>query len=416
LTVYEFSAAPAQSIDSRGVAARLMKGLLFVTLLVSPFVFIEPSPYEAMFALLALGSLFAGLKIDRRIMPLALLLLLWNAAGAVALMPMLHDQQAIIFMATSFYLAINAVLFACLFTTDVMGRLATLRTGYVLAAVIAALIGLAMYCNFLPNTDFIVADRIRSTFKDPNVFGPFLVLPALFLIDSLMRRGFGVRAVAGVVILLVALFLSFSRGAWAHFLFSATMMMVLMFLTSQSWRFRARVIAFALMAAVALAGLLMLLLSVDAIATMFQQRGGLLQEYDAGQTGRFGRQLESLVPLLELPLGIGPLQFAHYFGQDPHNVYLNAFMSYGWVGGIVYVALVLATLAVGLRAVFVHTPWQPNLILVFAAFTGAVLEGFVIDTDHWRHYYLLLGVIWGLAAATNNFTREARVHAVRAIP
>jgi hypothetical protein len=27
-------------------------------------------------------------------------------------------------------------------------------------------------------------------------------------------------------------------------------------------------------------------------------------------------------------------------------------------------------------------------------------EGFVIDTDHWRHFYLILGIIWGLAAAS----------------
>ena len=27
------------------------------------------------------------------------------------------------------------------------------------------------------------------------------------------------------------------------------------------------------------------------------------------------------------------------------------------------------------------------------------MEGAVIDTDHWRHYYLVLGVLWGLMAA-----------------
>jgi hypothetical protein len=36
-----------------------------------------------------------------------------------------------------------------------------------------------------------------------------------------------------------------------------------------------------------------------------------------------------------------------------------------------------------------------------------VAEGFVIDTDHWRHFFLLLGLIWGLAAATIKLLREA---------
>jgi len=26
----------------------------------------------------------------------------------------------------------------------------------------------------------------------------------------------------------------------------------------------------------------------------------------------------------------------------------------------------------------------------------------VIDTDHWRHYFLLLGMVWGLSVATMN--------------
>jgi O-antigen ligase len=114
-----------------------------------------------------------------------------------------------------------------------------------------------------------------------------------------------------------------------------------------------------------------------------------------------------LLGLLETPFGVGPLQFAKHFGQDPHNVYLNAFASYGWIGGFAYLSLVLATLYVGFRASLVRTAWQSYLLAGFAAFVGATLEGFVIDTDHWRHYYLLLGLIWGLAGATMNARRHA---------
>jgi hypothetical protein len=46
------------------------------------------------------------------------------------------------------------------------------------------------------------------------------------------------------------------------------------------------------------------------------------------------------------------------------------------------------------------------LITSFAAFIGQVAIGFVIDSDHWRHFYLLLGLIWGLAVAT---MREQKV-------
>ena len=36
---------------------------------------------------------------------------------------------------------------------------------------------------------------------------------------------------------------------------------------------------------------------------------------------------------------LGPLHFQKIFGQDPHNVYINAFASYGWLGGISYFLL-----------------------------------------------------------------------------
>jgi hypothetical protein len=35
-----------------------------------------------------------------------------------------------------------------------------------------------------------------------------------------------------------------------------------------------------------------------------------------------------------------------------------------------------------------------------AAFIGMALEGLVIDSDHWRHFFLLMGMIWGAALVT----------------
>jgi len=70
--------------------------------------------------------------------------------------------------------------------------------------------------------------------------------------------------------------------------------------------------------------------------------------------------------------------------------------------------LLLSTCFVGLRAAFVRTPWQPYLITGLAAFIGEIAEGFVVDTDHWRHFFLLLGIIWVAAAATYRHSRQVR--------
>jgi O-antigen ligase len=395
-----------------GLLNRAVNAALFLTLLMSPLVFIEPSPYEAAFALLALVAVAAGFSIDRTVLPLVFLLLLWNIGGLAALTKALHDSDAIIFMATSFFMAFTATLFACLLLEDTERRIAIIRRAYIAAAIVCSIVGMAMYFKLVQAID-PEADRLKSTFKDPNVFGPYLILPLLFLLDAIIRRGMNIQRLAGALVLLVALFLSYSRGAWGHFVLSAVLMVALMFLTTQSARFRLRIVSFAVLTVVGVAGLLALLLSFDAIGAMFQERASVVQYYDAGESGRFGRQLVAVNAILENPAGLGPHQFAAIFKLDPHNVYLNAFLAYGWLGGVAYMALVISTIALGFRCILILTPWQPVLIAAYATFIGVALEGFVIDTDHWRHFFLLLGMVWGLSAASLRQIRNAVATAPR---
>jgi hypothetical protein len=57
--------------------------------------------------------------------------------------------------------------------------------------------------------------------------------------------------------------------------------------------------------------------------------------------------------------------------------------------------------------VFVRTPWQPTYHVIYAAFLGVAGESAIIDIDHWRHYFLILGVLWGLMAASWSYRRNA---------
>ena len=84
-----------------------------------------------------------------------------------------------------------------------------------------------------------------------------------------------------------------------------------------------------------------------------RQRASLDQSYDVGHTGRFGRHVLGVLLVLDMPLGIGPLQFHKIFPEDPHNAYLNAFVSGGWLAGFTYLALAASTLVMGLRFCFV---------------------------------------------------------------
>jgi hypothetical protein len=38
-------------------------------------------------------------------------------------------------------------------------------------------------------------------------------------------------------------------------------------------------------------------------------------------------------------------------------------------------------------------------IAVYRTFVAEVGESYIIDVQHWRQYFLIMGVLWGLAAA-----------------
>ena len=50
---------------------------------------------------------------------------------------------------------------------------------------------------------------------------------------------------------------------------------------------------------------------------------------------------------------------------------------------------------------------QRAYLVVFSAFLGTVGESFVIDTDHWRHFWMMIGAIWAMVATTAPYTHAA---------
>jgi hypothetical protein len=79
------------------------------------------------------------------------------------------------------------------------------------------------------------------------------------------------------------------------------------------------------------------------------------------------------------------------------------------MGGFCYAALIAATAALGWRLVFQRTPYQTEAIAIWSCLFVQILQGFQIDTDHWRHLFLLLGALYGLLAATRLYNRRKPV-------
>lgn len=394
--------AATPKVSVMPLAERILHVALFVTVFTSSIAIVEPSPHDLLMSVLALACFVAGVRFQRILAVPLFLLLVWNFAGMMALIPVVGEEKTIQYTATSVYLAIAALLFACLFANNTMPRLKTMRIAYTSSAVMVGLAGISGYFGLFPGADqlFAPSGRALGLFKDPNVFGPFLIWPAMFVIYHALTRHIRFTDIAVVAILLFALLLSFSRGAWFHFAISSFVLVALAFLTAPTNRVRFRILGLGAFSLLVLAALLAVLLSFDAIGDMFRERAQLIQSYDVGEGGRFRLQELALASVLNFPNGMGPFEFARVHGLQQHNVYLQAFLVYGWAGAMAYVLLLLSTLWMGFRTALERTPWQPYIIAAFAAFIGEVAEGFVIDTDHWRHFFLLLGMVWGLAAAT----------------
>ena len=377
----------------------LQRGTLWLLMAFSSIAFTEPSPYELLFVLALLVFCVVGIRFSARLVPLVMLLIIFNIGGIFSLIPFMDEPDSVRFIAVSVYLMITCVFIAAIMADDTAARLNTMRRGMLIAAWIAGVAGIAGYFNIGGTADlFTRYGRASGTFKDANVFGPFMVLPIVYIVQRILCGETGaLRGLMMMSVPVLAVFLSFSRGAWGNMAGGMMLCALLLFLTSSTIKLRARIMFMTLLGLFVLAAALLFALSFDVIGEMFKERASLVQDYDVGAQGRFGKLFHAIPMLLDLPNGFGPLRFRFFFPEDPHNVYINAFASYGWLGGISYLALIMITCMVGWRLVFRRTQWQTHAIVIWSVMFATIVQGLQIDTDHWRHFYLMLGLVWGLS-------------------
>ncbi|CAH1671808.1 MULTISPECIES: O-antigen ligase family protein [unclassified Chelatococcus] len=394
--------APRHRLRLRISLARLDSLALWLFVFAGAFVLIEPSLYELLFPLALVVALLIGFRVPASAAPMIVLLTLFNMGGAFALIPYLDESRSVMFIVISLYLAMTSVFFASILTHEPERRLETIRSALIWSAWPAGIASLLGYFDVAGlGSIFTVYGRASGTFKDPNVMGPYMVLPIVYIVQGFIERRSGVlKTIALLSVPLLALFLSFSRGAWADLVGALALLFALSFVTGATLAQRRMMIVYALGCIAVLVVMLGIALSIDDVREIFTMRASLSQDYDEGTTGRFGNQLRSIPLLLEHVNGLGPLRFHVYFNADPHSVYINAFASYGWLGGLSYLTLIIATWIVAWRTVFRRSPLQSHAIAVWSALIVITIQGFQIDTDHWRQFYLMLGLTWGIAAAS----------------
>lgn len=396
----------------RRKAQRLLDVMVAIWIFSGGIVLIEPSPYELTFVLVLPVAVMAGVGLYRSTLGLLFIILGFTPFALIAVFQVQFTpiSEALIFTLVTIFLLVTSYFAANYVAECTLKRMRLIVGAYTAVAVILAIIGTLAYLRLMPGADFFLRyGRAKATFKDPNVYAPFLILPAMFALQRvLLARGWQ-QILAGAVymVLFVGVFVSFSRAAWGHFAASSMITLVLVFLLEAGARDKVRIMLMSLVGAAMLIVALGGLLSIPTVAALFETRAAS-QNYDTGETGRFGRQGYAFELALDHPWGLGPSEFRNLrIIEEPHNVYVSVLHVYGWGGGFFYYILVALTLWKGCRMLLRPSPYRLLAIPLMATFSMLAAEGAIIDSDHWRHFFLLIGLIWGVATAIDNDPRRS---------
>ncbi|MFZ1774826.1 MAG: O-antigen ligase family protein [Rhizobiaceae bacterium] len=406
---YGLSAGVSPQAANARLIGLISTGAVALGVFLSGFVVREPAPYELyMVALIGVWALF-GLRISQGVYPLLALLVIFNIGGMISITQMAAIKDTPMYIAVSLFLAFTAVFYAAVVSAR-PSLYPVMFKAWVAAAVSTAIVGVLGYFHAFPGAEiFTKYDRAAGAFQDPNVFGPFLTLPGLYLLHQMLTTRLSRMPLYAVPLLIIVfgIFLSFSRGAWALFAGTAVFLTLMLMVQNRSGAFRIRIIVMSMIAVALMAAALLIALQIPSIADIFTTRAKLVQDYDGARLGRFARHAIGFLMAMEHPLGIGPLEFGLKLGEDTHNVWLKALLDYGWLGFAAWLTMIVWTLSAGFKLIFRPSPWQPYILCAWVALTGHVALGWIIDTDHWRHFYLLLGLVWGAIA----LDRRARIEA-----
>lgn len=354
---------------------------------------VEPAPPDGVFAIVIVVALVTGrFRIDRApisVVALSMFYMLLNIASTV---DAVSATRAATFAAITLYLVVFALWFTGWMDTEHKARLVV--KWYLVGAVAASLLTTAAILASFPGSDLLVTvDGLRgkALFKDPNVYGPFLVPIALILIEELLnprllRLRFSLKAVS-LLILMGGMFFSYSRGALLNFGAAVLVMLAILAVRRGGGK---RAAALLMVMVVGGSGIIGIAATTGQL-TFFQERAKA-QGYDKD---RFAAQRQGIEYGETHLLGIGPGQFELLQVTPSHNLYVRALSEQGFMGFLTIVALVIATLILAVRnALLGRDSYGIGSAALLAAWAGIAVESFFIDTLHWRHLWLVAALVW----------------------
>lgn len=353
---------------------------------------LEPAPTDVILGTVVAVALVTGrFSLGRVPQVIFLLVGAYLALNIVSAAVAVDFPHAVSFGLITFYL----VGFAIWLTSFVnSARRARLVAGaYVYGAAAVAVLGtLALWVPPLASAGFDPDFyRAQSSFQDPNVFGHFLIPAMLIVLDDLLAprilAGGRMFKLALLGATLIGIVFSYSRSAWAGAVLGAFIVFTVHITRRGGAGSAPRILALAALSIVAIS----FTISSTGSGEFIDERAKL-QRYDSD---RFAAQRAGLELATTHPLGVGPGQFESHLQIAAHSSYVRAVAEHGVLGLVTLIALMILTLLIAARnAVFGRHTYGIGSGALLASWTAIVFASFVIDTVHWRHLWLVAGLVW----------------------
>jgi hypothetical protein len=397
--------APRLALRPERKAARVPNQLYLtwvgIAIALSSIVMIEPAPVDALVLGLAMIGFLSGILSFRGIQPAGLIPVAFFAvANIVSLYDPVNPGRATWYVFVTLYLCLSWVFFVSfLWTYGSLGMQTIIKT-HSFAAMICIVPCLLSYFHVIGLQNYLLLyGRPKGTFKDPNVYGPFLIPVALYAFAGLiyMRKNKKAALLHGAIALISAtgIFLSYSRACWINFVVSLVGYLFMAFLFRPVGSPAPFPISRIVLLFAGLALCLVAILQIPEVQDMLSHRltSNGLQGYDRD---RFRTQRMALDSVTQRPLGIGPGQAEQTFHYATHSSYMRVLSENGVAGAAAFVGFLVASLIRGVIMGWkTRDPfWQKIFFIASACILGHIINSGVVDTVHWRHFWLLLALPW----------------------
>jgi O-antigen ligase len=379
---------------------RALAVVVALTVGTSFYVVVEPAPCDLFFLVLC-GVLVVQQRwfaVPTDLNPVLIIgILLYILGSIVSLMMSSEFLGSLLHMTITFYMFVYWIVFVLMTRRFGVELYLVITRAFIFAAVAAAVVGFAQTFGIVTSYDAWlhgpIGPRATSTFKDPNVYAPFLCVAFMLVLHDMIVARRSVYWTTPLLCLFATGILgAFSRGAFVNLLVALTIFAAVHVMVIQQGRLvRRLVIAMLLLAAVVLPVLTVYLAQADLDQFLAQRLS--LQEYDSE---RFGTQSLALETIGENPLGLGPGQARRVFPLSTHNVYLQVATENGLIGALGFYLFLLAALHSCFRGVVRTGPYRALYGTWLAILAGIAVNSLAIDSLHWRHFFLFLALPVGL--------------------